>query len=108
MAYTIAEAREVMAETSRLLARDTRRKPDPREPRAAAQTKPPAEKFTFQDEIVRHQEEDDSRTLSEATRLAANSRPDLREAFVKEQNEKLAASEQEKKESAARFRRRNR
>ncbi len=104
MSYTIEQAREVMRETQAILDAPGYGA-DPRRARASAQTEPPAEKYTFADEIVRHQE--DGATLAQATQLAANARPDLREAWVEEENAKMQNAEQEKSDAAARFRSRN-
>ena len=103
--YTIAEAKQVMAETAAILAEDARRKPDIGTARAAATTDPPS-KYEFADEIVRHQE--DGATLQEATRLAANARPDLRQAFVERENRRRESGEQQDAEAARRRRNRNR
>jgi hypothetical protein len=91
-----------MAETDRLLKKDRRQSVTAT---ARASAKPPA-KYTFADEIVKHME-DGAETLPEATRLAAISRPDLRKAFVKEDQQKRKFEQAEQKQTAAR-RHRNR
>lgn len=103
--YTIAEAREVMRQTQEILDAPGYGA-DPRTARAAATTRPPQQEFT--DIIVRLQTENPDLSLREAVRSAAIKEPELHKKWVAKENEKLAASEQEKKDSAARVRNRNR
>ena len=106
MSYTLEQARQVMAETQRLLDKDARLKPDPREARAAATTDPPERRESFHDVVARFMKE--GKSQSEATRLASIERPDLRDTFVKASNESRRLQEEVDKATARRNRDRNR
>ena len=106
MSYTIEQAKAVMAETARLLAKDARRNPNIGTARAFATTRPP--ELEFADVIVRLQTENPDLSLPEAVRAAAIEEPTLHKKWVEKENTKMQIAEQEKKDSAARVRNRNR
>ena len=106
MIYTIAEAQAVLDETKRITAEDARRRPDPREPRASAQTDPPARAKSFHDIIVAHMKR--GATQAQATRLAAIERPDLRREFVELSNKHRQLESVVSRAAANRRRNRNR
>jgi hypothetical protein len=107
MSYSIAAARAVLEESRRIHAEDARRRPDFRTARASASL-PHLAVLTFADIILGQQEKNPELKLPEAVRLAAVENPELHKEWVERENTKMQNAEQTKKDTAARFRRRNR
>lgn len=112
MSYTIAEAKNIMAETQRLLDADARlvggrgTSGGRVNARAAATTGPPARPESFHDVVVGHMRS--GHTQAQAVRLAAIDRPDLRTAFVAATNEHQHLQTAVAEGNARRFRNRSR
>ncbi len=86
IAQAIAQARDVMRETQRILDADARL-PRPVNARASAETSiPPTRAESFHDVVTDHLRA--GKTQAQAVRLAAIERPDLRANFVRLSNEK--------------------
>ena len=99
--YTIAEAKQVMAETAAILAEDARRKPDIGTARAASRAQPPSANELFFTEVG---ELMDSEGLSraEAVRRVSCEKPNLREAYIEELNKEKKQEEDRERETSRR------
>ena len=107
MPYTIEEAREIMAETDRLLAEKAKRESRPVTARASATSPPPAADEVF---FACAAELMDAEGLSraEAIRRISIEKPDLHRAWVgTAQRERLEAEAKSRKADARALARRN-
>jgi|GEM_PF-6330608 len=104
MSYTIAEAREIMNETSRILANDAKREKQRVNARAAATTAPPSATELFCDYVVKEMDADESLSFQDAIRRVASEHPTLHEAYILEHNKQRIVQETRDRKEASRAR----